>query len=154
MNTLNILNDTVNRLQRALPRLACELFPDDPDSYRLNHDIGALLVSYSNTDFGVSQAVDYVMQEQPVRVVVTLVFRSLNSSRGAISALDEVRRVLAGFRPRGCHAPYVLVSEKCLGFASGVWQFALVVQARSMFVQDEPEAPAGIPASLYQEEVS
>ena len=151
MNTLAILNDTVNRLQDKLPSLACELFPDDPDNYRLNHAIGALLVSYSNADFSANQAIDYVMQEQPVRVVVTLVFRELTSSHGAIQALDETRRALAGFRPQGCHTPYVLVSEKCLGFASGIWQFALVVQARSMFVQDEPEAPVGIPSSLYKD---
>lgn len=151
MNTLNILNDTVSQLQNTLPGLACELFPDDPDNYRLNHDVGALLVSYSNADFGVNSAIDYVMQEQPIRVVVTLVFRELNTAQGALSALDFVRRALAGFRPAGCHTPYVLVNEKCLGFTSGVWQFALVVQAHSMFVQDSPEEPAGIHASLYKD---
>lgn len=153
MNTLEILNATVRRLQKKLPGLACELFPDDPDNYRLNHDVGALLVSYSNADFGANQATDYITQPQPVRVVVTLVFRELNTEQGAVCALDLVRRALAGYRPQGCHTPYVLVSEKCLGFASGVWQFALVVQARSMFVQDEPEAPEGIPASLYKDKV-
>ncbi|ELC8786578.1 hypothetical protein RJV04_000840 [Salmonella enterica] len=152
MNTLKILNATVARLREMLPALACELFPDDPVSYRLNHDTGALLVSYSNADFGSNSAIDCVMQEQPVRVVITLVFRELNTATGAIQALDETRRALAGFRPAGCHTPYVLVSEKCLGFTSGVWQFALVVQARTMFVQDDPPEPEGIPASLYEEE--
>ncbi|EOX6774883.1 Gp37 family protein [Salmonella enterica subsp. enterica serovar Manhattan] len=152
MNTLKILNATVARLQEKLPLLDSELFPDDPENYRLNHDTGALLVSYSNADFGTNSAIDCVMQEQPVRVVITLVFRELNTSTGAIQALDETRRALAGFRPAGCHAPYVLVSEKCLGFASGVWMFALVVQAQTLFVQDEPEELEGIPASLYEDE--
>lgn len=138
MNTLKMLNATVARLHEKLPALACELFPDDPDSYRLNHDTGALLVSYGNADFGANSAVDCVMQEQPTRVVITLVFREMNTPTGAIQALDKTRRALAGFRPAGCHTPYVLVSEKCLGYATGVWQFALVVQARSLFVQDEP----------------
>lgn len=151
MNTLKILNATVARLQEKLPALVCELFPEDPDNYRLNHDVGALLVSYSNADFGVNRAIDYVMQEQPIRVVITLVFRELNTRSGAIQALDEARCALAGFRPAGCHTPYVLVNEKCLGFTSGVWQFALVVQAHSMFVQDSPEEPTGIHASLYKD---
>lgn len=89
---------------------------------------------------------------EPVRVVITLVFRELHTATGAIQALDETRCALAGFRPEGCHAPYVLVSEKCLGFASGVWMFALVVQARTMFVQDDPPEAEGVPASLYEEE--
>ncbi|HHR4769127.1 TPA: Gp37 family protein [Salmonella enterica] len=152
MNTLNILNSTVARLQDRLPALDCELFPDDPGSYRLNHDVGALLVSYSNADFGANGAIDCVMQEQPVRVVVTLVFRELNTPTGAIQALDETRRALAGFRPAGCHTPYVLVSEKCLGFVAGVWQFSLIVQARSMFVQDSPDESQEISPSLYEEE--
>ncbi|ELW8656141.1 hypothetical protein SIL91_004744 [Salmonella enterica] len=152
MNTLNILHATVARLQAKLPALDSELYPDDPENYRLNHDTGALLVSYSNADFGSNSAIDCVMQEQPVRVVITLVFRELHTATGAIQALDETRRALTGFRPEGCHAPYVLVSEKCLGFASGVWMFALVVQARTMFVQDDPPEPEGIPTSLYEEE--
>ncbi|HGF8677667.1 TPA: Gp37 family protein, partial [Salmonella enterica subsp. enterica] len=71
MNTLNILHATVARLQAKLPLLDCELYPDNPESYRLNHDTGALLVSYSNADFGSNSAIDCVMQEQPVRVVIT-----------------------------------------------------------------------------------
>ena len=47
MNVLPVLDAVLTRLREKLPQLQVEYFPEKPAEYRLNHPVGALLVSYA-----------------------------------------------------------------------------------------------------------
>lgn len=146
MNVLDILEQTRQQLAARLPGLACDYFPENPDDYRLLHDVGALLLSYTSTTFGGTDALGIVVQPQPVRLTVTVVIRQLNGKSGAVAALDALRQIIGGWRPDGCATPFILVDEKFLGRTDGLWQYALTVQAGAIFVQSDPD-----PNSVFTE---
>lgn len=139
MNVLDILESTRLRLAAKLPGLACDYFPENPDDYRLLHDTGALLLSYTSTTFGSTDALGVVVQPQPVRITITVVMRQLNGKSGAVAALDALRQCIGGFKPDGCATPFVLIDEKFLGRTDALWQYALTVSAGAFFVQSDPD---------------
>lgn len=139
MKVSEILEDTRRHLAKKLPGLACDYFPENPDEYRLLHDTGALLLSYTSTTFGSTEALGTVVQPQPVRITITVVMRQLNGKSGAVAALDALRQVIGGWRPQGCATPFVLVDEKFSGRSDGLWQYALTVSAGAFFVQSDPD---------------
>ncbi len=47
MNVLPVLDAVLARLREKLPQLQVEYFPEKPSEYRLNHSVGALLLSYA-----------------------------------------------------------------------------------------------------------
>lgn len=47
MNVLPVLDAVLARLREKLPQLQVEYFPEKPAEYRLNHPVGALLLSYA-----------------------------------------------------------------------------------------------------------
>ena len=51
MNVLPVLDAVLTRLREKLPQLQVEYFPEKPAEYRLNHPVGALLVSYAGSRF-------------------------------------------------------------------------------------------------------
>ncbi len=53
--TLPILEAIQERIYQQVPHFAVELFPDNPDEYRLNAEDGAILIQYLGSQFGDSQ---------------------------------------------------------------------------------------------------
>lgn len=51
MNVLPVLDAVLARLREKLPQLQVEYFPEKPAEYRLNHPVGALLLSYAGSRF-------------------------------------------------------------------------------------------------------
>ncbi|HAU8965466.1 TPA: hypothetical protein JEW93_003648, partial [Escherichia coli] len=51
MNVLPVLDAVLARLREKLPQLQVEYFPEKPSEYRLNHSVGALLLSYAGSRF-------------------------------------------------------------------------------------------------------
>lgn len=133
--TLEIIDAVVGCLRSRLPALAVEYFPDQPADYRLNHPLGALLVSYLGSQFGRSVDTRYVAQPRTVKLSVTVVLRQLNGPGGAVDVLDRVRQALAGFRPPDC-GQLAAVSEAFLGENAGLWQYAVDFAAEAMLVED------------------
>ena len=106
-----------------------EYFPEKPAEYRLNHPVGALLVSYAGSRFDKPNDIGAVLQTQTIQLCVTVVFRQLNGKRGAIDVLDAVRRIW-------------LTREVFIGEVKGLWQYALDFATESVFIEDS-DLPSG-----------
>lgn len=84
MNVLPVIDAVVARLKEKLPGLSVEYFPEKPAEYRLNHPVGALLVSYAGSRFDKPDDIGAVIQPQTLQLCVTVVFRQLNGKRGPL----------------------------------------------------------------------
>ncbi|HDZ9897933.1 TPA: Gp37 family protein [Escherichia coli] len=155
MNVLPVLDAVLARLREKLPQLQVEYFPEKPAEYRLNHPVGALLLSYAGSRFDRPDDTGAVIQSQTIQLCVTVVFRQLNGKKGAINVLDAVRRILGGHTPPGCrrrilggHTPpgcrrrIWLTREVFIGEVRGLWQYALDFATESVFIEDS-DLPSG-----------
>lgn len=142
MNVLPVIDAVVARLKETLPGLSVEYFPEKPAEYRLNHPVGALLVSYAGSRFDKPDDIGAVIQPQTLQLCVTVVFRQLNGKRGAIDVLDILRRILGGYTPPHCRRRIWLTREVFIGEVNGLWQYALDFATESVFVEDS-DLPSG-----------
>ena len=129
-------------LREKLPQLQVEYFPEKPAEYRLNHPVGALLLSYAGSRFDRPDDTGAVIQSQTIQLCVTVVFRQLNGKKGAINVLDAVRRILGGHTPPGCRRRIWLTREVFIGEVRGLWQYALDFATESVFIEDS-DLPSG-----------
>ncbi|KVN76034.1 hypothetical protein WL05_01825 [Burkholderia ubonensis] len=150
--TLEMVDAIVARLRVKLPALAAEYFPERPDDYRLNHAVGALLVSYPGSQYDATVDTAVVVQPRRVKFAVAVVLRQLNGRGGAIDVLDHVRAALVGFRPPDCRK-LVAISDKFLGESAGLWQYVIEFSAETVIVEDaEPNDGPLLTDITYQEE--
>lgn len=84
MNVLPVLDAVLARLREKLPQLQVEYFPEKPAEYRLNHPVGALLLSYAGSRFDRPDDTGAVIQSQTIQLCVTVVFRQLNGKKGRL----------------------------------------------------------------------
>ncbi|TWC74404.1 Gp37 protein [Pseudomonas sp. SJZ103] len=142
--TEQLLDAFVARLKKDFDReLAIELFPENPAQYRLNHACGAILVAYGKSTFAASESTDAVFQARSMSFQLTLVFRQLHGTSGAISYLDRIRECLTGWKPPHCDMTCRPTAENFIGQVQGLWQYGLsiatrAVQLQSMGLEDGP----------------
>lgn len=134
MKTLPIIKDIATRLQNALPGVVVELFPEQPDKYRLNHANGAVLIAYHGSDYGESKATDIAHQQRVIQWRLTVITRSQHNDFGALAVLDAIRLSLLGYCPPHCDKLY-LDSEQFDGEASGLWQYGVSLYCHSQAVE-------------------
>lgn len=132
--TQDIVDDYVERLQKAHPQLAVKPTPDNPSKYALRHPVGEILVQYSSSDFAEPNNTggDYPNapvvdrpQRRRIHIQLTLVMRSLSGEAGQTETLDHVRDSLKLFRPRHCLSQVYFISEGFIDEKQGIWQYAL-----------------------------
>ncbi|WP_231753744.1 Gp37 family protein [Burkholderia savannae] len=142
----------VTRLRMKLPALVVEYFPERPDEYRLNHPIGALLISYPGSQYDATIDTATVVQPRRVKFAVAIVLRQLNGRGGAIDVLDHVRAALVGFRPPDCKK-LAASSDKFIGHSEGLWQYVIEFSASAMIVEDSaPNDGPPLTDVTYKEE--
>ena len=134
--TVAVIDALRARLQAALPNVVCEYFPEDPKSYRLNHPVGALLISYRGSVFAPTQDEFYIAQPRSIRLSITIVLKQLNGRGGAIEMLDQVRSAVMGWKPPHCNKKLFAEQEKFLGTHAGLWQYALDVCTQTVQIED------------------
>ena len=134
--TVALIDALRARLQAALPNVVCEYFPEDPKNYRLNHPVGALLISYRGSVFEPTQDEFYIAQPRSIRLSITVVLKQLNGRGGAIEMLDQVRSAVIGWKPPHCNKKLFAEREKFLGTIAGLWQYALDVGTETIQVED------------------
>ena len=139
MSTLQILESVVNRLKAKIPTLQVEFFPEKPEEFRLNHPRGALLVNYGGSEFAEPRELSVVMQPRKFRFSVTVLLRQLHGRGGAVEVLDDVRRVLAGFRPLDCRRKVYALTEQFITETAGIWQYAVDFATETMLVEVSEE---------------
>ena len=111
-------------LVAAFPDLAVELFPAQPQDYRLNHPVGALLLAYPGSRFAdTTLRANSVCQERTLTLGVSLVARHLWGPDGAVALMDRLRAALLGWRPTDCQ-PVTAVSDRLLAEQAGLWWYA------------------------------
>ena len=112
-------------LVAAFPDLAVELFPAQPQDYRLNHPVGALLLAYPGSRFAdTTLRANSVCQERTLTLGVSLVARHLWGPDGAVALMDRLRAALLGWRPTDCQ-PVTAVSDRLLAEQAGLWWHVL-----------------------------
>lgn len=132
--TLAVLQDVLDYLTSKLLAVACELFPNNPETYQLNHPTGAYLLSYQGGKFGQPIDTFIVTQDRQIGLAFNVLARQLYGRDGAIAMCDDLRAVLLGYQPMGCDRKIYAVDEKFIGEDYGIWmyQVTLATQAVSL----------------------
>lgn len=118
--------------------LMVELFPENPQQYRLNHPRGAVLLAYGKSTFGGTESTDAIVQARNVVLRLTLIFRQLNGTTGVVSYLDRIRACLTGWYPPNADQACRPLSEQFIGHHNGVWQYAQDFATRTTQLQSMP----------------
>lgn len=134
--TLPILEELRQRIFDQTSLFSVELFPDNPEDYRLNAEDGAILIQYLGSEFASSDSTSIVQQRRTLDIAITVLARSQHNEYGALQVLDAVRLAVMGFRPQQC-SPIYFVKEEWLGSESGIWQYQLVVRTYTHELQQQ-----------------
>lgn len=132
--TRPIINAVQECLQKAIPNVIVEVFPDRPDEYRFIHPIGAVLVGYQGSRFGKIDGLAHINQQRDITLDLTVIGRNLHGDTGTLSILDDVRLAIVGFKPPAC-LPCHLLSEEFLAEHAGAWMYSLKVQTETQQVE-------------------
>jgi hypothetical protein len=120
-------------------------YPDQPESYRLTHRVGAALVQYLGSKYGTMLDTSAIIQERVMEFGITVMMRDLGwsygaepsgPSPGAYSVLEAVRAALTGFCVPGCRQIYPraerFVERDKQG---GVWIYIITFALSTVAVQ-------------------
>ncbi len=121
-------------------------YPNNPDTYRLTHRLGAALVQYAGAAYGPPEDVALMAQQRTLEFAVVVMMRDLGwayggppsgPSPGAYQMLEAVRAALAGFRPVPDLAATKLrpTRERFLKRENGVWHYAIHFTTRTVAVE-------------------
>lgn len=139
MTLLEIEDGLVARLQQVLPSYRVEPYQDDPLSYPLLHQQGAVLVRFDGGVYGPSLDMSLVAQERRTSWELTVMARNLRSHGGLYAMLDAVRMGLTGHAVPGCGKAYP-VKELFLGEENKRWLYAMWIAIPVVNVEAaEPE---------------
>ena len=101
-----------------LPQLQVEYFPEKPAEYRLNHPVGALLLSYAGSRFDKPNDIGAVIQPQTIQLCVTVVFRQLNGKEVRLTSwMQSAASSVA--TPPNCRRRIWLTREVFIGEVKG-----------------------------------
>ncbi|WP_051414808.1 Gp37 family protein [Pseudomonas sp. QTF5] len=137
--TEQLMDAVLAKLQHDVGHeLMVELFPENPQQYRLNHPRGAVLLAYGKSIFGGTESTDAIVQARNVVLRLTLIFRQLNGTSGVICYLDRIRACLIGWYPPNAAQACRPLSEQFIGHQNGVWQYAQDFATRTTQLQSMP----------------
>jgi Gp37 protein len=120
-------------------------YPDNPESYRMTHRVGAALVMYKGAQYGAQLDTAAIIQERRLEFEVTVMMRDLGwsygggadaASPGAYATLEAIRAALTGFRVPGCRKMHPMrerfVERDRQG---GVWIYAIAFGLATVAVE-------------------
>lgn len=131
-----LLKAVCERLQSRIgSALAVEEFPDEPESYVLRHQVGALLVRYTGAKYAAPTSNwGAVVQDRTVLIDVVVVTRKLNGATGTTTWIEVVRLILTGHEPAG-FGRLVPVREQYEGRGDRTWLYAITFGAAALAVE-------------------
>lgn len=125
-------------------RVLVEPYPDNPETYEPTHPIGALLVRYTDGDYGDTKSTDLVVQDRDMYFEITLAMWSLRGRQGGIYAYSEAVRIgLTGFKPPNCILKLTPKNEGFVGRTTNVlknkprrlWQYQITFRTQTMNIE-------------------
>lgn len=140
----------IERLGEHVDGVPIEPFPDNPASYRLRHQRGAILVGYRGAEYEMPQEVDEVVQFRTLTFDVLVLSRNLSSHTGAYAHLEAIRGALTG-HVVDPFEPLQVRAERFMGHAEGVWSWVLTVAARCWSIEMDADELEEFIDSLYED---
>lgn len=134
----------IARLQEKLPEIQVESFPDEPETYQLQHHLGAILVRYEGSKYGEPTDAGRVVQERTVLFDIDVVMANLSTAGetgGVYHYLEAARLALTGYRPRGCTRKLRPVSDAYIGRKNHTWQYGILFATETPAIEADDEAP-------------
>ena len=138
MDTTDIENKILARLEERIKDLAIEGFPDDPDTYTLSHPNGAILLHYGGSGYEKPDTYNIIIQAQEMQWPMTIVARSLRDHTGIYAYLSAVKAALTGYRVPGYTKLY-MVDDRYLGRVNDTHQHGVTVALRGTHEEEEQD---------------
>lgn len=132
MPTIELYENILAWLADKEPEVECEFFPDNPLKYRLNHPIGAYLLSHQGSRFGNPIDTFSVIQDRQVMLAFNIIARQLYGRDGAIGMCDRLRDALVGYQPPSCDRKIWANSEQFLGEEDGLWLYQVTLSTQTV----------------------
>lgn len=135
----------VDQLQSQIASIEIAHYPDNPESWRLTHRVGAALVMYKGAQYGGLLDTAAIIQERKLEFEIAIMMRDLGwavggdasgTSPGAYAIIESVRTALTGYLVPGCRKMYPL-REKFVkrDKQGGVWTYASTFALSTMAVE-------------------
>lgn len=135
-STIAIMDSLIDHLKQHFnPDVAVAYYPEKPESYRLNHPNGAVLLSYASANYPKYNDINAVIQPRELGFNLSIVNRQLYGRTGAIEVLDKLINVVAGFSPVHCDKPLRPVKDYFVRHEAGLWFYGLDVATETVQVQ-------------------
>ncbi len=143
----------VNQLSSQINSIEIAHYPDNPETWRMTHRVGAALVMYKGAQYGELLDTAAIIQERKLEFEIAVMMRDLGwavggdpsgPSPGAYAIIESIRTALTGFRVPGCRKMYP-VREKFVkrDKQGGVWTYASTFALSTVAVEASP--PDGFP---------
>jgi hypothetical protein len=124
----------VNQLSSQINSIEIAHYPDNPETWRLTHRVGAALVMYKGAQYGELLDTAAIIQERKLEFEIAIMMRDLGwavggdasgPSPGAYAIIESIRTALTGYLIPGCRKMFP-VREKFLkrDKQGGVWTYA------------------------------
>jgi hypothetical protein len=138
----------VTQLANALGNLVeVAHYPDNPDTYRLTHRVGAALVQYVGAEYAPPKEIALIVQERTLEFAVVVMMRDLGwayggppggTSPGTYQLLEAVRAALAGYRlvPDLAATKLRPIKERFVKREDGIWHYAIHFTTRTLAVEN------------------
>lgn len=143
----------IRQLQSAIVGIEISHYPDRPETYRLTHPVGAVLVRYDGAVYGELEDCGAVVQTRRMRFTAKVLVRDLGwsvggpaggPSPGAYAVLDSARAGLTGFQIPGCTKIRLLRDRFVERDKQGaVWVYEIAFELNTVAV--EPSSPTNYP---------
>lgn len=118
-------NGIVERLKARLNVPEILKMPDRPETYKLIHPVGAVLVGYARSKYDAPKSSPSIHQTGRVEIDVLFKFRSLRDHHALYDSLSDARTALLGYKPDSTNRLYLLDEQFIDHDAeNGLWMWA------------------------------
>lgn len=157
MDLITPIEDSIiERLKAKLPGILIQSYPDNPEIWEPTHPVGALLVRYSDGEYGDIKDTAVVIQDRDMMFEITLAMWSLRGKQGGIySHLEAVRGGLTGFKPPNCTRKMTPAGEGFVGRSQGLanksrrlWQYQITFRTQTKNIEEVAEEDAPLIAAV------
>jgi len=111
-----------------------ELFPDNPEEYKLDHPNGVVLIRYNGSSYGEygQGAAGMLQQEQFALLQIYVMGRSERKNKGLLNVIEIIRKIITNQIGMYCTQSWKINSESFIGEFNGEWHYDLSFQTKTI----------------------